>query len=164
MKLTVMIAIGMLSFLSPAQAEDWQFVTDGPDGGRVLIDSGSIVKFDNACEAKKKCTGNAAEPYIQAQIRVVGAANTEADWKAMVAIDYNSCMKSKNGMMLFLPGGAKKADTFFWDATANRIYDNVGGYMCGFQWGIEHPGEKLPGADDATPAPEPQSELKEKSL
>jgi len=152
MKLTLMVAIGMLSFLSPAYAENWQFIADAPDGGRALIDVDSIVKITH----KKDIV------IIQSTIRVVGAPNTEPDWKADIAIDYDSCMKSKNGKMIFFPHSAKTPDIFFWDATANRIYDNVGAYMCGFIWGEEHPGEKLP---EATPQDStPQTQREEKSL
>lgn len=122
---TLFMILAMVMFTSVAQAENWQFVTDSEDvnyPGRTLIDADSMMRI---------MMKGTHESMLKGRIRVVGTNANPPDWEATVIIDFDQCLKSKNGNMLFTPD-SEKSTKYFWDINGNKMYDYVGAYMCGF--------------------------------
>lgn len=121
--------LALLTFTSvSAYAENWQYITDSEDAnypGRTLIDADSMIRIFN------KDYKNDKSSLFKARIRVIGTNANPPDWDATVVIDFDQCLKSKNGNMLFMPDG-ENHQKYFWDINGSRMYDYVGAWMCGF--------------------------------
>lgn len=125
----------LMALASPALAENWQYVTDGQDNSRYLIDLDTIKGDKIFFGAETGGTDGNGNPLDN----------------VFFAIAQKQCLDQESGVLFATPmikhKPVGKTKQLFWTSQGTQIYDQYGKYLCGIvKYARDH--ESDPKEDD----------------
>lgn len=157
----IVTAIMCLTTNVAAGDENWVFVSDTNEGGRVLIDANHINK-----NPKTKSFGKSRHLkfVIEGDVRFVNEPKVPDSARFHIKIDDELCLKYRHGDLWFHTSADKPGVEHheYWDASGNKTFDTVGNWMCDYARAVElkidengNPIDIPKNDQDSTPVPDP---------
>lgn len=133
--LAAIAMIGCLSGAVHAEEENWVFVADTADQGRVLIDANHIARAPGTFSLGMFGKPKKPKYVIVAQARFVDQPEIPNNVRFFLKIDEESCLKYRHGDLWFTAvdeHGKSDENHEYWDPKGDKTFDGLANWMCDF--------------------------------